>query len=129
MRIRCSLRGLPTAEAVRRACGGFEGHLYTHRWLEPNVTFLKGALNVPGVTEVLRRAVDRLIGQSEHELAAGIREDLPLLNANKENAVVLAPSGFKSGRTPRRASADISGGTLQQDRTCSPARSPSRLAA
>ena len=100
---------------------GFEGHLYTHRWLEPNVTFLKGTLNVPGVTEVLRRAVDRLIGQSEHELAAGIREDLPLLNANKENAVVLAPSGFKSGRTPRRASADISGGTLQQDRTCSPA--------
>ena len=34
---------------------GFEGHLYTHRWLEPNVTFLKGALNVPGVTEVLSR--------------------------------------------------------------------------
>jgi hypothetical protein len=36
---------------------GFEGHLYTHRWLEPNVTFLKEALSVPGVTEALSRAV------------------------------------------------------------------------
>ena len=58
---------------------GFEGHLYTHRWLEPNVTFLKEALKVPGVTEALSRAVDRLIDHSEHELAARIREDLPLL--------------------------------------------------
>jgi hypothetical protein len=42
----------------------FEGHLYTHCWLEPNVAFLKGALNVLGVTEALNRAVDRLIGHS-----------------------------------------------------------------
>ena len=63
----------------RRCLWEFEGHLYTHRWLEPNVTFLKGALNVPGVTEVLGRAVDRLIGHSEYGLAASIREDPSLL--------------------------------------------------
>ena len=34
---------------------GLEGHLYTHRWLEPNVAFLKEALRVPGVTEALSR--------------------------------------------------------------------------
>jgi hypothetical protein len=54
--------------------------LYAHRWLEPNLTFLKEALNAPGVTEALSRAVDRLIDHSEHELAARIREDLPLPN-------------------------------------------------
>jgi hypothetical protein len=48
---------------------GFEGHLYTHRWLEPNVTFLKEALNVPEVTEALSRAVDRPIDHSEDKLA------------------------------------------------------------
>jgi hypothetical protein len=53
---------------------GFEGHLYTHRWLEPNVTFLKKALNVPAVTEALSRAVDRLIDHSEHEPAERVRE-------------------------------------------------------
>jgi hypothetical protein len=58
---------------------GFEGHLYTHRWLEPNVTFLKEALNVPEVTEALSRAVDRPIDHSEDKLAERIREDRPLL--------------------------------------------------
>lgn len=56
----------------------FEGHLYTNRWLESNVTSLKEALNVPGVTEALSHAVDRLVDRSEHELAARMQEDLPL---------------------------------------------------
>jgi hypothetical protein len=57
----------------------FEGHLYTHRWLEPNIAFLKKALNVPRVTEDFSRAVDRLVDHSEHEVAARIREGLSLL--------------------------------------------------
>ena len=57
----------------------FEGRLYTHRWLEPNIAFLKKALNVPRVTEDFSRAVDRLVDHSEHEVAARIREDLSLL--------------------------------------------------
>ena len=56
----------------------FEGHLYTHRWLQPNVDFLKGFLAVSTVSEVLTRAVERLADQPEHEIAAGIRDDLPL---------------------------------------------------
>jgi hypothetical protein len=63
----------PNDEGGPPRLGGFEGHLHTHRWLEPNVTFLKGALNVPGVTEALSRAVDRLIDHSEHEPAARTR--------------------------------------------------------
>ncbi len=57
----------------------FEGHLYSHRWLEPNVTFLKGVLNVPGVSEVLSRGVERLVDQPEHDVAALIKADVPLV--------------------------------------------------
>ncbi len=81
---------------------GFEGHLYTHRWLEPNVTFLKGTLNVPGVTEVLSRAVDRLIGHSEHELAAGIREDLPLLTDTLQVRCAELPRLLETTQEPGR---------------------------
>ena len=81
---------------------GFEGHLYTHRWLEPNVTFLKGALNVPGMTEVPIRAVDRLIGHSEHELAAGIREDLPLLTDTLQVRCAELPRLLETTQEPGR---------------------------
>jgi hypothetical protein len=56
----------------------FAGHLYTHRWLEPNVTFLKGILSATRVEEVLSRAAKRLIGQPEHDGAASVQEDFPL---------------------------------------------------
>jgi hypothetical protein len=56
----------------------FEGHLYTNRWLEPNVACLKGILSVTGVGEVLSRAVERLIGQPEHDVAALVQADFPL---------------------------------------------------
>jgi len=56
----------------------FGGHLYTNRWLEPNVTFLKHALNAKKAADVLNRAVERLIDQPEHEIAAAVRADLPL---------------------------------------------------
>jgi hypothetical protein len=57
---------------------GFEGHLYAHRWLEPNVNFLKGILTVQSVGDVLVQAVDRLVGQPEHDAAAAVQDDFPL---------------------------------------------------
>ena len=56
----------------------FEGHLYSHRWLEPNVNFLKGILTVQKVNDVLVRAVERLVGQPEYEAAAAAQRDFPL---------------------------------------------------
>jgi len=56
----------------------FEGHLYEHRWQEPNVNFLKGILTVQRVGEVLVQAVERLVGQPEHDAAAAVQEDFPL---------------------------------------------------
>ncbi|MGD0403161.1 MAG: hypothetical protein ABSB66_08180 [Candidatus Acidiferrales bacterium] len=70
---------------------GFEGHLYEHRWLEPNVTFLKGTLNATGVSEVLSRAVERLTGQPEHEVAARVLTDLPLCITTLESRCAELP--------------------------------------
>lgn len=59
----------------------FEGHLYEHRWLEPNVRFLRENLNPQRVSEALDRAVERLGGQAEqpeYELALEVQQDLPL---------------------------------------------------
>jgi hypothetical protein len=56
----------------------FEGHLYAHRWLEPNVNFLRGILTVRSVSDVLVRAVERLVGQPEYDAAGATREDFPL---------------------------------------------------
>ena len=81
---------------------GFEGHLYTHRWLEPNVTFLKEALNVPAVTEALSRAVDRLIDHSEHEPAARVREDLPLLTDTLQARCAELPRLLEATQEPGR---------------------------
>jgi hypothetical protein len=62
----------------------FQGHLYTHRWLEPNVTFLKGALNVRSLSDVLIRAVELLVDKPEHDVAARMRGDFPLSVATLE---------------------------------------------
>ena len=56
----------------------FGGHLYSHRWLDANVGFLKRALNVQGASDALNRAVKRLVDQPEHAAAAEIEADLPL---------------------------------------------------
>ena len=55
----------------------FEGNLYSHRWLEPNVDFLRRTLNVSAVTDVLNRAVEALTGEPEHEVAARMVAELP----------------------------------------------------
>jgi hypothetical protein len=56
----------------------FEGHLYTHRWLESNVEFLSRTLTVSAVSEVLARAVGELINQPEHQIAARMLTDMPM---------------------------------------------------
>jgi len=62
----------------------FEGHLYAHRWQEPNVNSLKRILAVKRVGEVLAQAVERLVGQPEHDAAAPVQEDSPLCTATVE---------------------------------------------
>lgn len=56
----------------------FGGHLYTNRWLEQNVEFLREVLTPGNVTEVLARAVEKLVGLPEHAKAREIQSDLPL---------------------------------------------------
>jgi hypothetical protein len=56
----------------------FGGHLYTNRWLHPNVTFLQRVLNAQEAAPVLNRAVGRLADQPEREIAAAVEADLPL---------------------------------------------------
>jgi hypothetical protein len=59
----------------------FEGHLYDHRWLEPNVDFLKAFLTVQRVGDMLVQAVAQLAGQPEHDAAVAVQEDFPLCTA------------------------------------------------
>jgi hypothetical protein len=56
----------------------FGGHLYTNRWLEQNVRFLREVLTPGSVTDLLARAVERLVGLPEHAVAVEIQSDLPL---------------------------------------------------
>jgi hypothetical protein len=59
----------------------FEGHLYKHRWLEPNVAFLRKALNLHSVSDVLSLAVSKLASEPEHRVAELVQEDFPLCEA------------------------------------------------
>jgi hypothetical protein len=56
----------------------FDGHLCKHRWLQPNVDFLRSALSVGWATDGLARAAGRLVGRPEHPVAIGVEGDLPL---------------------------------------------------
>lgn len=55
----------------------FEGHLYSHCWLEPNTDFLRRTLNVPAVIDLLHRCEKVLKTEPEHETAARILADAP----------------------------------------------------
>ena len=61
-----------------------------------------GRAIAPGVTEVLSGAVDRLIGHSEHELGAGIREDLPLLTDTLQVRCAELPRLLETTQEPGR---------------------------
>jgi hypothetical protein len=80
----------------------FEGHLYTHHWMEPNVVFLKRILAVPGVTETLNRAVDRLTAQPEHHVATQIQGDLPLLTETLEARCAELPRLLETTQEPSK---------------------------
>jgi hypothetical protein len=56
----------------------FGGHLYEHRWLDPNVRFLRQILNTNEVTGKLSRAVEKLEALPEQEVAAEVQSDIPL---------------------------------------------------
>ena len=55
----------------------FEGHLYSHRWLEQNIDFLRRTLTASAVGDLLGRAVKELIDEPEHEVASRMLADIP----------------------------------------------------
>jgi len=55
----------------------FNGHLYTHRWQDANVAFLRQTLTVEAVTDLLERAATVLAGEPEHDAARKVLADVP----------------------------------------------------
>ena len=70
---------------------GFEGHLYEHRWLEPNVSFLRKMLSVNSVGNLLSLAVSHLAGGPEHRVATRVQEDFPLCEATVASRCAALP--------------------------------------
>jgi hypothetical protein len=56
---------------------GFAGHLYTHRWLEQNVVYLKRTLEASTTHFVLARATELLTREPEHAVASQVLSDFP----------------------------------------------------
>ena len=56
----------------------FAGHLYTNRWMDTNVAFLRTTLTVDRVERALAAAVDRLAGEPDHNMATEVYSDFPL---------------------------------------------------
>jgi hypothetical protein len=81
----------------------FAGHLYTHRWLEPNINFLKRVLNTQGVGDALNRAVERLVEQPEHDMAVQVQADLPLCIETLEARCVELPRLLGTTQEPGRS--------------------------
>ena len=83
----------------------FAGHLYTHRWLQPNVDFLKKVLTVSGVSDALVRAVQRLAEQRENDAATAIRDDLPLCIEMLKSRCVELPRMLETVQEPQKSHA------------------------
>ncbi len=56
----------------------FGGHLYEHRWLDPNIRFLQQVLNPKEIDVALSGAIERLVGLPEQQVAAEVQSDIPL---------------------------------------------------
>ena len=69
----------------------FGGHLYTNRWLEPNISILKGTLNATNVKKTLFQAAEELTGQPEHDTAAVLKEDFELCIETVESRCAQLP--------------------------------------
>jgi len=80
-----------------------EGHLYEHRWLEPNIRFLRRILNPQEVGKVLGLAVERLGGQPEHEIATEIRSDIPLCDETLAARCTELPGLLETPRQPAKS--------------------------
>ncbi len=78
----------------------FEGHLYTNRWLEPNVAFLRRALNAQAVEDLLNRSAALLIEQPEHEIAARVLADFPLCTATVKARCAELPKILETTQDP-----------------------------
>jgi hypothetical protein len=62
-----------------------------HRWREPNIRFLKKTLNVMGVEDVLKQAVERLVEEPKHAMARHVQADFPLCIATLESRCAELP--------------------------------------
>jgi hypothetical protein len=80
----------------------FGGHLYEHRWLEPNTRFLKQILNPQEINEVLSRAAERLGDQPESRVAAQVQEDLPLCSETLAARCAELPCLLETQREPSK---------------------------
>ena len=69
----------------------FEGHLYEHRWLEPNVSFLRKTLSVDSVGRLLSLAVSHLAHEPEHSVATLVQGDFPLCEATVASRCAALP--------------------------------------
>jgi hypothetical protein len=69
----------------------FEGHLYNHRWLDPNVAFLAKKLTSQRVRDVLHKAAEVLGQEPEHAVALEVLADLPLCIETLEARCVELP--------------------------------------
>ena len=78
----------------------FEGHLYEHRWLEPNVSFLRKTLSVDSVSNLLSLAVSHLVGEPEHSVATLVQEDFPLCEATVETRCAALPQLLETKQEP-----------------------------
>jgi len=78
----------------------FEGHLYENNWIESNVAFLRRFLTVDHVERVLVQAVERLVGQPEHQIAAEVHADFPLCAATVEARCADLPHILQTTQTP-----------------------------
>jgi hypothetical protein len=78
----------------------FEGHLYTHRWLEPNVAFLRKTLSFNSVGAILSSAVRRLADEPENAIAALVQEDFPLCEATVATRCAVLPQLLETTQGP-----------------------------
>jgi len=81
----------------------FGGHLYTHRWLEPNVAFLRKALSFHSVSDVLSLAVSQLASEPEHSVATLVEENFPLCEAAVAAHCADLPQLLETNQEPGRS--------------------------
>jgi hypothetical protein len=86
----------------------FEGHLYSHHWLQPNVDFLNKILTVQRVGDLLASAVQRLAGQPEYDIAKTVLDDFPLCDKILETRCAELPELL---RTVQQSTTELSWST------------------